>query len=291
MNLKEYLKERGALVNDFLTKRLGVDTISPVDKAMEYSVTAGGKRLRPILLMGSADALGCDGTKFLPVAAGLEMIHTYSLIHDDLPSMDNDDYRRGRLTNHKVFGDAMALLAGDGLLTQAFEVILEQKGVDPATLLEVVHLIAKCAGPAGMVGGQALDITSENKQLTYEEMKQLHEAKTGAMFIAAVRSGALLAGADEVSLAALTKFASLFGLAFQITDDIMDVVGDAAIMGKPVGSDAKLNKSTYVSLYGLDKARAMAADTLAQAEAVLEPFGMKAEPLLEITRHMINRQK
>ena len=291
MNLKEYLKERGALVNDFLTKRLGVDTISPVDKAMEYSVTAGGKRLRPILLMGSADALGCDGTKFLPVAAGLEMIHTYSLIHDDLPSMDNDDYRRGRLTNHKVFGDAMALLAGDGLLTQAFEVILEQKGVDPATLLEVVHLIAKCAGPAGMVGGQALDITSENKQLTYEEMKQLHEAKTGAMFIAAVRSGALLAGADEVSLAALTKFASLFGLAFQITDDIMDVVGDAAIMGKPVGSDAKLNKSTYVSLYGLDKARAMAADTLAKAETVLEPFGTKAEPLLEITRHMINRQK
>lgn len=291
MNLKEYLKERGALVNDFLAKRLGVDSISPVDKAMEYSVTAGGKRLRPILLMGSADALGCDGTKFVPVAAGLEMIHTYSLIHDDLPSMDNDDYRRGRLTNHKVFGDAMALLAGDGLLTQAFEVILEQKGVDPATLLEVVHLIAKCAGPAGMVGGQALDITSENKQLTYEEMKQLHEAKTGAMFIAAVRSGALLAGADEVSLAALTKFAALFGLAFQITDDIMDVVGDAAVMGKPVGSDAKLNKSTYVSLYGLDQARAMAADTLAQAETVLEPFGMKAEPLLEITRHMINRQK
>ncbi len=291
MNLKEYLKERGALVNDFLAKRLGVDSISPVDKAMEYSVTAGGKRLRPILLMGSADALGCDGTKFVPVAAGLEMIHTYSLIHDDLPSMDNDDYRRGRLTNHKVFGDAMALLAGDGLLTQAFEVILEQKGVDPATLLEVVHLIAKCAGPAGMVGGQALDITSENKQLTYEEMKQLHEAKTGAMFIAAVRSGALLAGADDVSLAALTKFAALFGLAFQITDDIMDVVGDAAVMGKPVGSDAKLNKSTYVSLYGLDQARAMAADTLAQAETVLEPFGMKAEPLLEITRHMINRQK
>ena len=142
-----------------------------------------------------------------------------------------------------------------------------------------------------MVGGQALDITSENKQLTYEEMKQLHEAKTGAMFIAAVRSGALLAGADEVSLKALTEFASLFGLAFQITDDIMDVVGDAAIMGKPVGSDAKLNKSTYVSLYGLDKARAMAADTLAMAETVLEPFGTKAEPLLEITRHMINRQK
>lgn len=291
MILKAYLKERGELVNDYLAKRLGVDSISLVDKAMEYSVTAGGKRLRPILLMGSADALGCDGTKFLPVAAGLEMIHTYSLIHDDLPSMDNDDYRRGRLTNHKVFGDAMALLAGDGLLTQAFEVILEQKGVDPATLLEVVHLIAKCAGPAGMVGGQALDITSENKKLTYEEMKQLHEAKTGAMFIAAVRSGALLAGADDVSLEALTKFASLFGLAFQITDDIMDVVGDAAIMGKPVGSDAKLNKSTYVSLYGLDKARAMAADTLAQAETVLEPFGMKAEPLLEITRHMINRQK
>ena len=291
MELKSYLAERGKLVGDYLHQRLGQGSISPVDEAMEYSVEAGGKRLRPIWMMAAADAAGADGTKFLPVASALEMIHTYSLIHDDLPSMDNDDYRRGRLTNHKVYGDAMALLAGDGLLTQAFEVMLEQPGVDPAVLLKVVRLVAHCAGPVGMVGGQALDITSEDKHLSAAEMKQLHEAKTGALFVAAVRGGALLAGADAKTLEDLTHFAKLFGLAFQITDDILDVVGDAAVMGKPKGSDEKLHKSTYVSLYSLEKAREMAAETLREAEAVLAPYGEKAEVLLEITRYLYNRKK
>ena len=291
MELKSYLAERGKLVGDYLHQRLGQGSISPVDEAMEYSVEAGGKRLRPILMMAAADAAGADGTKFLPVASALEMIHTYSLIHDDLPSMDNDDYRRGRLTNHKVYGDAMALLAGDGLLTQAFEVMLEQPGVDPAVLLKVVRLVAHCAGPVGMVGGQALDITYEDKHLSAAEMKQLHEAKTGALFVAAVRGGALLAGADAKTLEDLTHFAKLFGLAFQITDDILDVVGDAAVMGKPKGSDEKLHKSTYVSLYSLEKAREMAAETLREAEAVLAPYGEKAEVLLEITRYLYNRKK
>lgn len=291
MELKSYLAERGKLVGDYLHQRLGQGSISPVDEAMEYSVEAGGKRLRPILMMAAADAAGADGTKFLPVASALEMIHTYSLIHDDLPSMDNDDYRRGWLTNHKVYGDAMALLAGDGLLTQAFEVMLEQPGVDPAVLLKVVRLVAHCAGPVGMVGGQALDITSEDKHLSAAEMKQLHEAKTGALFVAAVRGGALLAGADAKTLEDLTHFAKLFGLAFQITDDILDVVGDAAVMGKPKGSDEKLHKSTYVSLYSLEKAREMAAETLREAEAVLAPYGEKAEVLLEITRYLYNRKK
>lgn len=291
MELKSYLAERGKLVGDYLHQRLGQGSISPVDEAMEYSVEAGGKRLRPILMMAAADAAGADGTKFLPVASALEMIHTYSLIHDDLPSMDNDDYRRGRLTNHKVYGDAMALLAGDGLLTQAFEVMLEQPGVDPAVLLKVVRLVAHCAGPVGMVGGQALDITSEDKHLSAAEMKQLHEAKTGALFVAAVRGGALLAGADAKTLEDLTHFAKLFGLAFQITDDILDVVGDAAVMGKPKGSDEKLHKSTYVSLYSLEKAREMAAETLREAEAVLAPYGEKVEVLLEITRYLYNRKK
>lgn len=291
MELKSYLAERGKLVGDYLHQRLGQGSISPVDEAMEYSVEAGGKRLRPILMMAAADAAGADGTKFLPVASALEMIHTYSLIHDDLPSMDNDDYRRGRLTNHKVYGDAMALLAGDGLLTQAFEVMLEQPGVDPAVLLKVVRLVAHCAGPVGMVGGQALDITSEDKHLSAAEMKQLHEAKTGALFVAAVRGGALLAGADAKTLEDLTHFAKLFGLAFQITDDILDVVGDVAVMGKPKGSDEKLHKSTYVSLYSLEKAREMAAETLREAEAVLAPYGEKAEVLLEITRYLYNRKK
>ena len=165
MDLSTYLKERSELVDGFLKIRIGVGAISRVDEAMAYSALAGGKRLRPILLMAAADAVGGKGTDFLPLASALEMIHTYSLIHDDLPEMDNDDYRRGRLTNHKVFGQAMAVLAGDGLLTQAFEVMTEQKGVDPALMVEIIHLIARCAGPEGMVGGQALDINAEEKHL------------------------------------------------------------------------------------------------------------------------------
>ena len=193
----------------------------------------------------------------VPLPSALEMIHTYSLIHDDLPEMDNDDYRRGRLTNHKVFGQAMAVLAGDGLLTQAFEVMTEQKGVDPALMVEIIHLIARCAGPEGMVGGQALDINAEEKHLEPAEM----------------------------------KFATFFGLAFQITDDILDVEGDSKIMGKMAGMDEKMHKSTYVSLFTLEGAKAMALDTLKKAELTLEPFGERAEPLLAIARHLYNRKK
>lgn len=288
---KMYLRSRGALVNGYLQTRLGVGSISPVDKAMAYSVAAGGKRLRPILLMAAADAVGGDGPKFVSVAAGLEMIHTYSLIHDDLPCMDNDDYRRGKLTNHRMFGDAMALLAGDGLLTQAFEVMLEQRDVEPKRLLQVVQLVARCAGPVGMVGGQALDITSEDKVLTEKEMRQLHEAKTGALFVAAIRGGAILGGADAALLQDMTRFAKLFGLAFQITDDILDVTGDEKIMGKPAHTDEKLKKSTYVSLFGLEKAQEIAKSTLNEAEAILAPYGEKAEPLVEITHYLYNRKK
>lgn len=197
----------------------------------------------------------------------------------------------GRLTNHKVFGQAMAVLAGDGLLTQAFEVMTEQKGVDPALMVEIIHLIARCAGPEGMVGGQALDINAEEKHLEPAEMKQLHEAKTGALFIAAIRSGALLGGGSKDEVNALTKFATFFGLAFQITDDILDVEGDSKIMGKMAGMDEKMHKSTYVSLFTLEGAKAMALDTLKKAELTLEPFGERAEPLLAIARHLYNRKK
>ncbi|MCH3951053.1 MAG: polyprenyl synthetase family protein [Acidaminococcus sp.] len=291
MDLKAYLKERGALVNQFLDETIGKGSISPVDEAMKYSVMAGGKRLRPILLMASADIVGADGTKFINVAAGLEMIHTYSLIHDDLPEMDNDDYRRGRLTNHKVFGHAMAVLAGDGLQSQAFEVMLEQKGVAPEKLVEVVHLVAHCAGPFGMDGGQALDITSEGKKLTLAQMKQLHEAKTGALFIASIRGGAILGGGTPEEIETLTKFARLFGLAFQITDDILDVEGDEAVMGKKAGMDQLMNKSTYVTLFSLEKAKEMAKETLEEARKTLAPFGTRAEVLTAITEHLYNRKK
>jgi geranylgeranyl diphosphate synthase type II len=257
---------------------------------MKYSLLAGGKRLRPILLMATAEAVGANGYDFLPAACGLEMIHTYSLIHDDLPCMDNDDYRRGRLTNHKVFGEAMAVLAGDGLLTLAFEVMLEQRNVKPSTLVEVVRETAMCAGNFGMVGGQALDLDAENRQISAKELKTLHEGKTGAMFIAAVRGGAHLAGATDEQLLALTRFAELIGLAFQIEDDILDVTSTAEELGKPIGSDEKNHKSTYVSLYGLETARKMADETTKEALACLDSFGEKAEPLREIAKLMTNRK-
>jgi len=288
MDFMQYYDSRKKLVNNYLEKRMEKRGISNVDDAMKYSLLAGGKRLRPILLMATADAVGAND--FLPAACGLEMIHTYSLIHDDLPCMDNDDYRRGRLTNHKVFGEAMALLAGDGLLTLAFEVMLEQRNVKPSTLVEFVHETAMCAGNFGMVGGQALDLEAENRQITARELKTLHEGKTGAMFIAAVRGGAHLAGATDEQLLALTRFAELVGLAFQIEDDILDVTSTDEELGKPIGSDEKNHKSTYVTLFGLDGARKMADETTVEALRCLETFGDKAEPLRELAKMMCHRK-
>jgi len=290
MDFQQYYDSRKKLVNSFLEKRMEKKGISRVDDAMQYSLLAGGKRIRPVLLMATADTLGAQGYNYLPVAAGLEMIHTYSLIHDDLPCMDNDDYRRGRLTNHKVFGEAMAVLAGDGLLTLAFEVMLEQKNVDPAVLVEVVREIAMCAGNFGMVGGQGLDLDAENRTISYKELKTLHEGKTGALFIAAVRGGARLAGAKDKELLALTHFAELLGLAFQIEDDILDVTSTSEELGKPVGSDAKNAKSTYVSLFGLDKARQMGQETIDEAMQCLEMFGDNAGYLKQIALMMCNRK-
>ena len=290
MDFQKYYDSRKKLVENFLEKRTEKRGISKVDDAMKYSLLAGGKRLRPILLMAAAEAIGANGYDFLPAACGLEMIHTYSLIHDDLPCMDNDDYRRGRLTNHKVYGEAMALLAGDGLLTLAFEVMLEQRNVKPSTLVQMVRETAMCAGNFGMVGGQALDLDAENRQISAKELKTLHEGKTGAMFIAAIRGGALLAGATDEQLLALTRFAELIGLAFQIEDDILDVTGTDEELGKPAGSDEKNHKSTYVTLFGLEAARKIADETTAEALQCLELFGEKAEPLRELAKMMCHRK-
>ena len=287
---KTYYDNQRKLVENFLENRMKKKGISKADDAMAYSLLAGGKRIRPILLMATAEALGVKGYNYLPVACGLEMIHTYSLIHDDLPCMDDDDYRRGRLTNHKVYGEAMALLAGDGLLTLAFEVMLEQKNTDPKALIETVREMAMCAGSFGMVGGQALDLENEGKEITAEELRKMHAGKTGALFIAAVRGGAHLAGANDKELLALTRFADLLGLAFQITDDILDVTGTAEELGKPVGSDEKNHKSTYVSLYSLEGAQQLAEKTTAEALACLEMFGEKADALREITKMMCHRR-
>lgn len=290
MDFTTYYNNQRKLIDSFLENRLAKKGISKVDDAMAYSLLAGGKRIRPVLLMATAEALGVKGYNYLPVACGLEMIHTYSLIHDDLPCMDDDDYRRGRLTNHKVFGEAMAVLAGDGLLTLAFEVMLEQKNVDPRVLIETVREMAMCAGNFGMVGGQGLDLENEGKSISAEELRKMHAGKTGALFIAAVRGGAHLAGANEQELLALTKFADLLGLAFQITDDILDVEGTTEALGKPAGSDEKNHKSTYVSLYGLKAAKALAEKTVAEALECLEMFGENAEALREITRLMCSRK-
>ena len=293
MELKKIWQERSVLVEEQLVKEL--NEANPLDKtlceSMKYSLMAGGKRLRPVLLMAAADAVGAKGTDYLTTGCAMEMIHTYSLIHDDLPAMDDDDYRRGKLTNHKVYGAGMATLAGDALLTLAFEVMLRQQGVSAEKLVQVVREISTAAGPDGMVGGQALDMESEDKQISMETMKNIHLGKTGALFRAAIRSGAILGGASEEALQALTVYADNFGLAFQITDDILDVIGDAEVIGKPVGSDEKNHKSTYVTLTSLEEAQRLAQEAVDTAIDALKIFGGEADFLRELVAFLVKRNK
>ena len=291
--MKELWKKRQELVERALQEELANTAIldEKLRESMAYSLMAGGKRLRPILLMAAADAVGVDGTRFLPVACALEMIHTYSLIHDDLPAMDNDELRRGKPTNHVVYGEGTAILAGDALLTLAFTVILRQKDVSAEALLRVVDEISRAAGAEGMVGGQMLDLEAENRQISIDELRRVHMGKTGALFRAALRSGAILAGAAEDQLEALTAYANHFGLAFQITDDILDVIGTAEEIGKPVGSDEKNHKSTYVSLTSLEGAQDLARRTVQEAESDLYIFGERAAFLHELVGYLVNRKQ
>ncbi|ERJ92752.1 putative geranyltranstransferase [Selenomonas sp. oral taxon 892 str. F0426] len=291
--MKELWKKRQELVERALQEELANTAIldEKLRESMAYSLMAGGKRLRPILLMAAADAVGVDGTRFLPVACALEMIHTYSLIHDDLPAMDNDELRRGKPTNHVVYGEGPAILAGDALLTLAFTVILRQKDVSAEALLRVVDEISRAAGAEGMVGGQMLDLEAENRQISIDELRRVHMGKTGALFRAALRSGAILAGAAEDQLEALTAYANHFGLAFQITDDILDVIGTAEEIGKPVGSDEKNHKSTYVSLTSLEDAQDLARRTVQEAESALYIFGERAAFLRELVGYLVNRKQ
>lgn len=288
---RNYLKERQTQVESYMRTLVPEQSgpLAQVTEAMRYSLFAGGKRLRPILLMAAADAVGTDGRRFLHSACALEMIHTYSLIHDDLPAMDDDDYRRGRLTNHKVFGEGMAVLAGDGLLTLAFETLLSQPDVAPETLARVAREVAYAAGPSGMVGGQAIDLGSEGQQPTPETMTLMHRLKTGALFRASLRAGALLAGGSVGEVQSLTEYAEQFGLAFQITDDILDVTGTEAVLGKPVGSDEKNNKATYVSVYSLPEAKRMAKNAVDESIGALARFGDKAVVLRSLSEYLLNR--
>ena len=289
---KKIWAERAKLLEDHLQIELNnTPTIDEnILKAMTYSLFAGGKRLRPVMMMAAADAIAGNGEKFLPVACALEMIHTYSLIHDDLPAMDNDDYRRGKLTNHKVFGEATAILAGDALLTHAFDVMTRQDA-DPATLITVIREISQAAGIAGMVGGQSIDLQSEGQRVNLKNLRRMHLGKTGALFRASIRSGAILAGANDKQLEDLTQYAENFGLAFQITDDILDITGDEKILGKPVGSDKRNKKSTYVTLMAPEEARILAELTVESAIDALKNFDDEADFLRALVEFLIKRDK
>jgi geranylgeranyl diphosphate synthase type II len=289
--LKHYCQEKCQVIDKALTEFIPNEGVYPsaIFEAMRYSLFAGGKRLRPIMLMAAADAVGGVGNHYLHVACGLEMIHTYSLIHDDLPAMDDDDYRRGKLTSHKVFGEGMAILAGDALLTAAFTTMLSQPDVDAAVIVKVLGEISTAAGANGMIGGQVIDLSSEGKTIDLETVKLMHKGKTGALFQAALRAGAQLAGAKEWQVTALTEYAEQFGLAFQITDDILDVTGSQEKIGKPVGSDVRNSKATYVTLYSLQEATDMAKQTVDNALAALSQFGNEADILREMVRSLLTR--
>ena len=286
---QEYLLQATAALDAASARFLPEE--SEVCRAARYSLLGGGKRIRAILTLSVCDMLGGEMQVAAQFAAAVEMLHCYSLIHDDLPAMDDDDYRRGKLTNHKVYGAGMATLAGDALLTLAFEVMLRQTDASPEDILSVVREMSLAAGPDGMVGGQALDLESEDKQISMSTLRRMHMGKTGALFRAAIRSGAILGGASAVELSALTEYADNFGLAFQITDDILDVTGDEAVIGKPVGSDEKNHKSTYVTLTSLEEAKALAQETVEDAVKALEPFGPEADFLRELVRYLVDRNK
>ena len=260
--------------------------------AMYYSLLAGGKRIRPVLLMEACRMCGGDPAAAYPFAGTIEMIHTYSLIHDDLPCMDDDDLRRGRPTNHKVYGEATAVLAGDALLTAAFECMLDPSvELPPQRVLEAAGLLARAAGAQGMVGGQVLDMAGEGHALGLSEVEELQRLKTGALIQAAVEMGCVLAGGSQEQRQALSRFAARLGLAFQIQDDILDVVGDQATLGKPVGSDAKREKNTFVTLKGLEECRRLVDKLTAEAVEALSLFGPEGEDLCWLAQSLAGREK
>lgn len=294
--LQTYLKEKKAYVDAALQKYAPSPQgpASRLMEAMRYSLFADGKRLRPILCIAGCEAVDGAPERVLPVACALEFIHAYSLIHDDLPLMDDDDVRRGQPTNHKVFGDAVALLAGDALLTEAFHLMAgpDQASLIPAPrITQAIQLIAEAAGFDGMVGGQAVDILSEHKPADLDLVNYMHTHKTGALITASVVSGALLAGADDLRLKAMESYGSHIGLAFQISDDILDIEGDARAMGKNTGADQVKGKMTYPAVLGMAAAKKIESELIQKAILALKPFDHKADPLRQIAQYIIERKR
>ena len=294
--LRDWMTSRRQLVEAALRRSVSPSPGDPVpsalDEAMAYSLLAGGKRLRPLLVLAGAEAVGAEPSSALPAAMAVECVHTYSLVHDDLPSMDDDDLRRGKPTSHIVHGEAMAILSGDGLLTRAFELLSKRGFADTVgadTAIQLVAELSTASGAAGMVGGQVVDIEEVADGRTLDGLKRLHRLKTGALIRASVVCGGLAGGAGPAQLAALRTYGEALGLGFQIVDDVLDVTASTEALGKPSGSDARNGKSTYVDLLGLEGARAHAAEVLGRAREVVAPFGDAARPLAALADYVQNR--
>jgi geranylgeranyl diphosphate synthase type II len=292
-DLKQYLEDRRLIVEEALELALPQQDgqENRVVEAMRYSLFAGGKRLRPILCLAASDAVGGDLQAAMPAGCALEMIHTYSLIHDDLPAMDDDDMRRGKPTNHKVFGEAIAILAGDGLLTEAFVLLSDYRSLLPERAVQVIGVIAEAASYRGMVGGQVVDMLSQNKPADLETVQQMHSRKTAALIGAATESGALTGKGSEAQVAALARYGRAIGLAFQIADDILDIEGDTELLGKTTGADEARGKVTYPAAVGLEHSRQAANEMVKDALAALEGFDDRANPLRSLAHYIITRKK
>lgn len=294
-DLQAYLAHCRELVNRDIERRFPEDGDMPrLYAAMAYSLKAGGKRVRPALCLAAAEAVGTVDDDIVAAATVLEMVHTYSLIHDDLPAMDDDALRRGRPTCHVAFDEATAILAGDGLLTLAFDILAENALVSdkpPAVWLQVIGGLSKAAGPRGMIEGQMRDIAAENRSLSREKLERMHALKTGAMIVAAVETGVLLGGGNETQVSHLREYAGHVGLAFQVMDDILNVSGDPELMGKATGTDQERNKSTYPALLGLSQSRKFAIDLISKALRALDNFDNRSQPLRALANYIIERRR
>jgi geranylgeranyl diphosphate synthase, type II len=292
VNLKTYLTSRQKTIDRALDRSLPKESTKPstIHKAMRYSLFAGGKRLRPILCLAATEACGGKIERALPLACAMECIHTYSLIHDDLPSMDNDDFRRGRPTCHKVFGDGIAVLAGDALLTIAFEIVSRAKPTSRYDMSTLVHEVAVAAGSQKLIAGQVADLEAEGKETNRSQLQYIHENKTAAILTATVRLGAMSANANSKQLTAMTKFGRALGLAFQVIDDILDVTQTTEKLGKSAGKDLAARKATYPSVIGLDKSRTEARRLTRQAHTALSTFSTKADTLHALANYLLERE-
>lgn len=288
--LKNRVNKIEQILNEYMPKEEGYQ--KKIFESMNYSLKAGGKRLRPILTLEACKIVGGEEEDAIAFAVAIEMIHTYSLIHDDLPALDNDDLRRGRKTNHKVYGEAMAILAGDGLLNYAYEIMLKESigKNDPEKYLKAINEIAKSAGIYGMIGGQVVDIESEGKKIDMDKLDFIHMNKTAAIIIGCMRAGAIIGNATDKQLEDITKYAKNIGLSFQIVDDILDIVGDEAKLGKNVGSDIDNEKSTYPSLIGLEKSKAVANQLIKEAKASINQISKDNAFLNGLAEYIVDRE-